>query len=158
MNLGCQCEYLKYDEFDNQKTVDGKFKRADILYLGGGNTLFYMKQIKKYNLAPIIEQGNTHQIREYGSSGFKPRSLHNCIARTNATKKPVPTKTPYQLISKPTTVNIISNAKTPSAQATVIQNCLASNLKPKNLTYCLLYSSSFFPIKSLFITKLSYLS
>ena len=61
MNLGCQCEYLKYDEFDNQKTVDGKFKRADILYLGGGNTLFYMKQIKKFGLDKKIvefaEQG-----------------------------------------------------------------------------------------------------
>ena len=56
MNLGCQCEYLKYDEFDNQKTVDGKFKRADILYLGGGNTLFYMKQIKKFGLDKKIKE------------------------------------------------------------------------------------------------------
>lgn len=52
--LGCQCEYLRFNEFDNVKTVESKFKRADILFLPGGNTLMYMKQIKKYGIDSYI--------------------------------------------------------------------------------------------------------
>ena len=61
MKFGTQCEYLRFDEFNNQKTVDCKFKRADILYLGGGNTLFFMSKIKKFGLdikiTKFAEQG-----------------------------------------------------------------------------------------------------
>ncbi len=63
MQLGVQCEYLHYDEFENTKTVDSKFKRADILYLGGGNTLLYMNQIKKYGLdKKIYEHANQNKV------------------------------------------------------------------------------------------------
>ena len=48
--LGCQCEYLRFNEFNNEKTVESKFKRADIIFLPGGNTLSYMKQIRKYGI------------------------------------------------------------------------------------------------------------
>lgn len=51
-----QCEYLNYTEFDNQKSIDCKFKRADIIYLGGGNTIFYMQQIKKYGLDEKLKE------------------------------------------------------------------------------------------------------
>lgn len=54
-NLGCQCEYLRFNEFDNTKTVESKFKRADIIFLPGGNTLNYMKQIRKFGLDKYIE-------------------------------------------------------------------------------------------------------
>ena len=47
-SFGCQCEYLRFNEFDNVKTVEGKFKRADIIFLPGGNTLNYMKQVKSH--------------------------------------------------------------------------------------------------------------
>ena len=47
MEKGCQCEYLRFNEFDNAKTVENKFKRADIIFLPGGNTLEYMKKIRK---------------------------------------------------------------------------------------------------------------
>lgn len=45
-----QCEYLNYTEFENQKSIDCKFKRADIIYLGGGNTIDYMQKIRKFGL------------------------------------------------------------------------------------------------------------
>jgi len=54
MELGCQCEYLRFSEFSNKKTVESKFKRADIIFLPGGNTLNYMKQIRKYGLEQYI--------------------------------------------------------------------------------------------------------
>ena len=55
-NLGAQCERLGFEEFENKKTVDGKFKRADILYLCGGNTINYMNKIKKFGLDEYIEK------------------------------------------------------------------------------------------------------
>ena len=55
MEKGCQCEYLRFSEFDNAKTVENKFKRADIIFLPGGNTLEYMKKIRKYNIGDYIK-------------------------------------------------------------------------------------------------------
>ena len=55
MAKGCQCEYLRFSEFDNQKTVENKFKRADIIFLPGGNTLDYMKKIRKFGLGDYIK-------------------------------------------------------------------------------------------------------
>jgi dipeptidase E len=55
MELGAQCEYLSYRDFENQKTIEGKFKRADIIYIGGGNTLMVMRDIKKYGLDKYLE-------------------------------------------------------------------------------------------------------
>ena len=50
MALGVQCTYLKYTELSLEKKVESKFKRADIIYLNGGNTIFYMQMIRKYGL------------------------------------------------------------------------------------------------------------
>ena len=55
MAKGCQCEYLRFTDFDNLKTVENKFKRADIVFLPGGNTLEYMKKIRKHNLGVYIK-------------------------------------------------------------------------------------------------------
>ncbi len=55
MAKGCQCEYLRFSDFDNQKTVENKFKRADIIFLPGGNTLDYMKKIRKFGLGDYIK-------------------------------------------------------------------------------------------------------
>lgn len=55
MAKGCQCEYLRFTDFDNIKTVENKFKRADIIFLPGGNTLEYMKQIRKFNFGEHIK-------------------------------------------------------------------------------------------------------
>lgn len=62
LSLGCQCEYLRFNEFDNQKTVESKFKRADILFLPGGNTLNYMKQIKKFGLDKYIREAYERDV------------------------------------------------------------------------------------------------
>ena len=56
MDLGAQCEYLSYLEFENQKTIDGKFKRADIVYIGGGNTMYFMSKLKKFGLDEKIKE------------------------------------------------------------------------------------------------------
>lgn len=56
MELGVQCEYLNYNEFSNQKTVDGKFKRADIVYLGGGNTMLHMSKLKQFGLDEKVKE------------------------------------------------------------------------------------------------------
>ena len=50
MELGVQCTYLKYTELCNEKKVESKFKRADIIFMNGGNTVEYMKNIKKNNI------------------------------------------------------------------------------------------------------------
>lgn len=56
MELGAQCEYLSYLEFENKKTVDGKFKRADIIYIGGGNTMYFMSKMKKFGLDEKVRE------------------------------------------------------------------------------------------------------
>ncbi len=55
MSLGAMCTYLKWTEFDNEKSLESKFKRADIVYLNGGNTIEFMKTIRKYNLQKFFE-------------------------------------------------------------------------------------------------------
>lgn len=56
MELGVQCEYLSYLEFGNPKTVEGKFKRADIIYIGGGNTMTFMSKMKKFKLDEKVKE------------------------------------------------------------------------------------------------------
>ena len=56
MELGAQCEYLNYNEFSNQKTIDSKFKRADIVYIGGGNTMQFMSIMKKFGLDEKVKE------------------------------------------------------------------------------------------------------
>ncbi|MBR3885773.1 MAG: Type 1 glutamine amidotransferase-like domain-containing protein [Clostridia bacterium] len=70
MELGVQCEYLKYDEFSNQKTVDGKFKRADIVYIGGGNTMLFMMRMKQFGLdEKVREAANQGKVIAGRSAG-----------------------------------------------------------------------------------------
>ena len=55
MELGVQCTYLKYTELENKRKAESKFKRADIIFMNGGNTMEYMKQIKKYNIDVLFK-------------------------------------------------------------------------------------------------------
>jgi len=50
MEKGCQCSYLNFRELSNIKTVESKLKRADIIFLPGGNTLEYMKKVRKFKI------------------------------------------------------------------------------------------------------------
>lgn len=56
MNLGVMCTYLKFTELSNEKTVSSKFKRADIIFISGGNTIEYMKMIKKFGLDEKLKE------------------------------------------------------------------------------------------------------
>ena len=62
MELGAQCTYLKFTEFSNQKTVESKFKRANIIYINGGNTMIYMREIKKYGLDKYIIEASKRDV------------------------------------------------------------------------------------------------
>lgn len=70
MELGVQCEHLCFNEFENQKTVDGKFKRADIIYIGGGNTISFMQKLRRFGLdSKIIESANQNKVIVGRSAG-----------------------------------------------------------------------------------------
>lgn len=56
MALGAQCIYIKHTELWKEKTVEGKIKRADIIFLNGGNTMEFMKQIKKNKLDIFLKK------------------------------------------------------------------------------------------------------
>lgn len=55
IELGAMCEYLKFTELENQKTVESKMKRADAIYIGGGNSLEYISEIKRTGLDVYIK-------------------------------------------------------------------------------------------------------
>ena len=70
LSKGCQCEYLRFSEFVNQKSVENKFKRADIIFLPGGNTLCYMKMLRKFNLNKyLIDAANRGVVMAGISAG-----------------------------------------------------------------------------------------
>lgn len=50
MELGAMCEYLKHTELSNAKTIESKTKRADAIYIGGGNSAEFMENIKSSGL------------------------------------------------------------------------------------------------------------
>lgn len=59
IGLGAMCEYLKHTELGNAKTVESKFGRADAIYIGGGNSIEYMKLICEFGLdKKIIDASN----------------------------------------------------------------------------------------------------
>lgn len=68
MKLGVQCTYLKFTELSNEKTVESKFKRADIVYLNGGNTILYMQMIRKFNLEKYLRQALDRNVVMCGIS------------------------------------------------------------------------------------------
>ena len=70
MELGVQCEHLCFNEFTNQKMVDGKFKRADIIYIGGGNTINFMQKLRKFGLdKKLIDAVDQNKILVGRSAG-----------------------------------------------------------------------------------------
>lgn len=60
--LGAQCEYLKFTEFENKKTTEGKFKRADAIFIGGGNTADYISQIRTYGLDVYLKEAAERNV------------------------------------------------------------------------------------------------
>ena len=55
-NLGCNCNYLRETDLKDLILVQSKLHSADIIYVGGGNTLRLMNLLRKFKLDEIIKQ------------------------------------------------------------------------------------------------------
>ena len=54
-NLGCKCEHLREIDLQDMKSVKGKIDSADIIYVGGGNTLRLMNVLRKYKIDEMLK-------------------------------------------------------------------------------------------------------
>ncbi len=55
INLGCNCEHLREKDLQNIDFVKQKIDNADIIYVGGGNTLRLMNILRKYKIDKMLE-------------------------------------------------------------------------------------------------------
>ena len=55
-NLGCICKTILKKQLDDRELILERFKNADIIYMGGGNTLELMRILKKYDMISLIEE------------------------------------------------------------------------------------------------------
>ena len=55
-NLGCITKTILKKELDNRELILERFNNADIIYIGGGNTLELMKILKQYNMISLLEE------------------------------------------------------------------------------------------------------
>ena len=53
--LGCQCRKLEEKDLKDEKVLKEKIAWADIIYVGGGNTLRLMTLLRKYNAVELIK-------------------------------------------------------------------------------------------------------
>lgn len=62
--LGCECQYLKKKNIkNNPDIVANKIKNADIIYIGGGDTIKLMTELEEYNLKDLfIEAINSNKV------------------------------------------------------------------------------------------------
>ncbi len=62
-NIGCNCEHLREADIADMNLVKQKINTADIIYVGGGNTLRLMNILRKYNIDKLLkEAGETGTI------------------------------------------------------------------------------------------------
>ena len=63
-SLGCECQYLKKKNIiNNRDIVENKIKNADIIYIGGGDTIKLLSELKEYNLTDLfIEAANNNTV------------------------------------------------------------------------------------------------
>lgn len=60
---GCKTEYLRYEEIKNNEISSNKIKKADIIYVGGGNTYKLMRLFKLYGIDEmLIEAYNEEKV------------------------------------------------------------------------------------------------
>ncbi|MCH5160699.1 MAG: Type 1 glutamine amidotransferase-like domain-containing protein [Clostridiales bacterium] len=52
--LGCKCEYLKESFLPDRDRIKALIDNADIIYVGGGNTLRLMNLFKRYGMVEIL--------------------------------------------------------------------------------------------------------
>lgn len=55
-NLGCNCKTILKKELNNRELIVERFNNADIIYMGGGNTLELMQILKQFNMISLIEE------------------------------------------------------------------------------------------------------
>ena len=62
--LGCECQYLKKKNIiNNRDIVENKIRNADIIYIGGGDTIKLMTELEEYNLKDLfIEAVNSNKV------------------------------------------------------------------------------------------------
>ena len=63
-SLGCECQYLKKKNIiNNRDIVENKINNADIIYIGGGDTIKLLDELKEYNLTHLfIEAANNNKV------------------------------------------------------------------------------------------------
>lgn len=54
--LGCMCTHLRETDLNNMEIVKEKINNADIIYVGGGNTLRLMNILRKYKIDILLEE------------------------------------------------------------------------------------------------------
>ena len=54
-NLGCNCIHLKERELTDKEITKQKIQTADIIYVGGGNTLYLMNLLRKFGLDKLLK-------------------------------------------------------------------------------------------------------
>lgn len=56
-SLGCECQYLKKKNIiNNRDIVENKIRNADIIYIGGGDTIKLLNEIKEYDLECLMKE------------------------------------------------------------------------------------------------------
>lgn len=53
--LGCICEHLREKDLSDISIVENKINNADIIYVGGGNTLRLMNILRKYKIDQMLK-------------------------------------------------------------------------------------------------------
>lgn len=51
---GCPTDYLRYEEIKDKNITSSKIKKADIIYVGGGNTYKLMRLLKMYGIDKML--------------------------------------------------------------------------------------------------------
>ncbi len=69
--LGCECQYLKKKNIKNNRNiVEEKISNADIIYIGGGDTIKLLNEIEEYDLGQLlIDAANSDKIIAGMSAG-----------------------------------------------------------------------------------------
>ena len=62
--LGCECQYLKKKNIiNNRDIVENKIRNADVIYIGGGDTIKLMTELEEYNLKDLfVEAVNSNKV------------------------------------------------------------------------------------------------
>lgn len=55
-NLGCICKTILKKDLNNRELILEKFNNADIIYIGGGNTLELMRILKQFDMISLLEE------------------------------------------------------------------------------------------------------